>query len=75
MHSSISSLFKGIEKLEDNKCRIYDSKGKVLLEVEGDVRDVLCQLFVAKDRKLYDIIYNNGGKYELQEHSGEIKTE
>ena len=74
MCSSISSLLKGIEKLEDNKCRIYDSKGNVLLEVEGEVQDILCKLFVVKDGKLYDIIYN-GNKYELQEHSGEIKTE
>ena len=72
MSKSISSINKEKNNLCNGKCQLLDNNGFVIAEFEGRIEEHLCQFFVIKDNKMFDIAKAENGKYDLQEHIGII---
>ena len=74
MSTSINAIAKEKNNLENGRCQLLDNTGAVIAEFEGEILELYCQLFVIKDKKLYDIVLAKDNKYVLQEHIGTIET-
>ena len=69
MIKTVKSISKKFE-VKDGKSYLYDEKGKLLAEFEGELQEVCHFLFLVKDGTLYDVIKNEDNGFTIRPYQG-----